>query len=66
MKLNPSTPDYIGQVNGLSYKLGRFGRVYYWNDIDWIRSERTEEQVIRAIDMQKSTKAAKMDRQGQL
>ena len=27
-------------IDGLYYKIGRFGRPYYWNDSEWINSRK--------------------------
>lgn len=29
---------YEKQYRGLRYKLGRFGKAYYWNGLDWVAS----------------------------
>jgi hypothetical protein len=45
------TPEEsIGTLNGLHYKIGLHCRAYYWDGVEWVRSDRSADDVIRAID----------------
>jgi hypothetical protein len=37
---DPIPKDAIGALSGLYYKIGRFGKAYYWNDDEWVKSEK--------------------------
>jgi hypothetical protein len=47
--------EAIGAVSGLYYKIGLHGKAYYWNGEEWIKSDKTSEEIKAAL-------ARKMDR----
>ena len=39
--MNTQIPkDAIGALQGLYYKIGLHGKAYYWNDDQWVKSEK--------------------------
>ena len=47
--MNVIPDDAIAHINGSYYKLGRFERMYRWANNEWVKSEMTAVQVIRAV-----------------
>ena len=45
--------DSLGVIHGLYYKIGRFDRAYYWDDIEWRNSSKSPEYVIEYIKREK-------------
>jgi len=41
--------DLLGQLKGLDFKIGRFGKAYYWCNGEWIASADTVEDIKRQI-----------------
>jgi len=41
----------IGYLSGTWYKLGRFGKAYYWNGSEWIKSCKPAGEVMNQINL---------------
>ena len=39
------------EINGLLYKINPDGKVFYWNDIEWMTSTKTVEEIRNFIEM---------------
>ena len=44
------------EINGLTYKIGRFGYAYYLNDDEWIKSDKAPGFIEDAIEREKQKK----------
>jgi hypothetical protein len=42
--------DAIGALNGLYYKIGMHGMAFYWNGLEWRKSDKNATLVKSAID----------------
>ena len=49
-------PDALGILNGLYYKIGRLGKMYYWNDEEWIISDKDPATIEQDIKTYKELK----------
>ena len=38
-------------IEGIHYKVGRFGYVYRWNGVEWVRSTRSKEELLRSTNL---------------
>lgn len=43
-------------INGLEYKIGKFGYAFYWNNGEWVKSDKAPEQITKAIMNEKARK----------
>lgn len=46
--------DALGVLDGSYYKIGRFGKAYYWNGGEWRKSEKHTSQVESDISKKKN------------
>ncbi len=45
----------IGAYSGLYYKIGRFDKLFYWNNEEWVRSEEYPRIIQDKIDKKKNS-----------